>query len=114
MSAETNREYENRQAVNRMFRLFGAQEKEITPTMLRFDGYLEDKYSIKIVDDSHGYLTCTIRLRAKGTLVYRLRFKKKKKCGVVYNFMDAERLNRLYIEEELFPSLLLPLEGTTP
>lgn len=105
----TDKEWNNHQGLARVFRLFSAQEKEITPTMLRFDGYIDDPYSIKIVDESKGYLTCTIRLRKGGTLLYKVRFKKVKKQGVVYNFMDASRLNRLYIEDSVFASIRLPL-----
>jgi hypothetical protein len=109
MNCESNREYRDRVGIAKMFHLFDAQEKETTKTMLRFESGRDDKYSIRIVDESHGYLTCTIRLRVGGTLLYCLRFKKAKKQGVIYNFWDAVRLNRLYVEEELFPELLLPL-----
>jgi hypothetical protein len=110
MPYESNREYNNRVGVARLFRLFDAQEKETTPTMIRFESARDEKFSIRIIDDSHGYLTCNIRLRVGGTLLYRIRFKKENKKGVIYNFWDADRLNRLYVEEQLFPTLLLPLE----
>lgn len=107
--SEFEREQRNREGVASITRLFSAQEKEITPTMLRFDGFAEDAYSIKIVDDSYGYLTCTIRQRKGGAMLHKVKFKKVKKQGVVYNFMDASRLNRLYIEESIFADLRLPI-----
>ncbi len=101
-------DYEREQeGIKRITRLFSAQEKEIHDKMVKFDGFLEDPYSIKIIDDSYGWLTCNIRLRKSGTLCYTVRFQKKIKQGVVWNFMDASRLNRLYIHEDLFPDLIV-------
>jgi hypothetical protein len=106
----SNNEYRRQEQTRRFFRLLDAQDKEVTPTMLRFDAQDDAEYHIRIVDESHGFLTCLIRLRKSGTPLYRIRFQKKPKQGVVYNFAKADRLWRLYVEEAIFPDLLLPLE----
>jgi TATA-binding protein-associated factor Taf7 len=71
--------------------------------MLKFE---QEKYVLKITDESYGFLTMQIKQRPKGNELYTVRFLKKRPKGVVYNFHTADRLDRLYIEENIFHDLM--------
>jgi hypothetical protein len=100
----TDKDWVNHHALKRLDRMFDAQLKEETSTMLRFEDY---KYLLKIEDDSYGFMTISIKLRLKSQMqdLYRVRFKKKKPKGVIYFFKNAARLNYLYFEESIFDIL---------
>ena len=83
---------------------------ETTATMLCFD---DETHALRILQDSHGFLTVAVRERPAGTLLHTVRFRKWQ-CGqktapeAVYRFRDTGRLWSLAVE----PSAILPPDGT--
>jgi hypothetical protein len=53
-------------AIGRMLSMFKHQEREMTPTMLVFDGQCDAEYSIKIIEEKGGWITANVRLRVNG------------------------------------------------
>lgn len=91
---------EHRAMLAHMDRLFDAQQKELTPTMLRFE---HETHVIRIEEDSHGFLTCTVRARDKRVpgVDHRIRFDKRKHFdGVVWTFRSGDRLSELAFEPD--------------
>lgn len=84
------------------------QAAELTPTMLRFD---HDTHVIRIVNDSHGHLTVTVRERKPLAETLTFRFPKTRRAprnqrkplpcrAAVYTFKSANRLWDLAVEPE--------------
>lgn len=92
-------EQEEYEAVQNICRMFSAQNKELTPTMLQFDN---DTHVIKIIKESHGILTCTVRHRERKVagVDHTITFPKKNRQGVVWTFMSADRMNFLAFEPD--------------
>jgi hypothetical protein len=102
---ESNNEIRQREGAARMFRLFDAQQKELTPTMLRFE---HDAHVLRVDDDTYGGLTVQVRDRQSNALLHRVRFPRKPYrtgLAVVYNFRKADSLNRLAFEPDLLEAL---------
>lgn len=99
---ETNSERSRREGVASMLRMFDAQEKERTATMVDFG---HDTHVLRIEDDSYGYLTVRINLRRPSKLLHVIRFRKKPKLGVVYFFRNSDSLNDLSVEAALLSNL---------
>ena len=94
---ESNNEIRRREDLKRFLSMCQAQDKELTATMVTFD---HTTHSLRIEDDSYGFLTVRIRLRPRMTLLHVVRFRKKPRLGVVYTFYKADRLSELSIETE--------------
>ena len=94
---ESNNEIRRREDLKRFLSMCQAQDKELTATMVTFD---DTTHSLRIEDDSYGFLTVRIRLRPCMTLLHVVRFRKKPRLGVVYTFYKADRLSELSIEME--------------
>lgn len=102
---ESNNEIRQREGVARMFRLFDAQEKEMTPTMVTFE---HDTHVLRVEDDSYGGLTVHVRDRKTNAMLHRVRFPRKPYLtglAVVYNFRKVDSLWRLSFEPALIPGL---------
>lgn len=99
---ESNRDIERRQQLKRYLSMRAKLDKEITPTMVAF---VVNTYVLSIEDESYGHLTIRIRERRTGNQLHLVRFKKQPGLGVVYEFMKADRLSRLYIERAMLPGL---------
>lgn len=90
---------QERKAISNLCRMFKAQEKEITHTMLQFSN---DDHVIKIVKDAYGVLTCTVRHRERNTpgVDHTITFPKKNREGVVWAFMRGDRMSFLAFEHD--------------
>jgi len=96
LSTEEHRE-KSKQAVEQRAlasycRMLDALRKELTSAMLVFE---HEAHAIKVIGDSYGFLTCSVRDRATNALLHTVRFRKAPKLGVVYQFRDAGRMNLL-------------------
>jgi hypothetical protein len=91
-----------REGVAKVLRLFDAQDKERTPTMVHFD---HNTHVLRVEDDSHGFLTVRISLRLPAKVLHVIRFRKKPKLGVIYFFRKAGSLNDLSVESGLMGTL---------
>lgn len=100
------KEEARREGLRRMYALHRKQQAEMVPGMLEFS---HADYAIKIEEDRHGFLTCRIRDRANAKLLHRIRFKKKPRNGVVYNFLDGVRMSFLAFTPEKLAEIQLPL-----
>ncbi|QCO03402.1 hypothetical protein [Azospirillum argentinense] len=91
------------------------QEAERTSTMLRFD---HDTHVIRIINDSYGHLTVTVRERQPGAETLTFRFPKTRRIprnqrkprprrATVYTFKGAGRLWDLAVE----PGCAIPPAG---
>lgn len=78
-------------------RLFQAQSKEITHTMLQFT---DKDYVIKIVKEDDNYITCVIKDRETFETQHEIRFIKKNKEGVVWTFMKGRRMSFIAFEHD--------------
>lgn len=90
---------EEQKAIRNVCRMFSAQEKEITPTMLQFSN---DEHVIKIISEAKGFITCTVRHRERNTpgVDHTITFLKKNREGVVWTFMRADRMSFLAFEHD--------------
>lgn len=89
---EVEKEHQRLVGLHRHLALLKKQEQEMTPGMLEF---CHAQHSIKIEEDKGGFLTCRIRDRATQRLLHRVRFQKQPRHGVVYTFLDVQRLSFL-------------------
>lgn len=91
-----------REGVAKVLRLFDAQDKERTATMVHFD---HNTHVLRVEDDSHGFLTVRISSRLPAKVLHVIRFRKKPKLGVIYFFRKAGSLNDLSVESGLMGTL---------
>ena len=77
--------------------MYSQLEKEISPTMLRFD---HDDYVLRITEENQHNVTAYIRKRSNRRLIHTIKFKKKPGLGVVYAFRNAESFSFLAFEPE--------------
>lgn len=91
-------------AIANRSQMFALQRKELTQTMLEFH---HADYTLKVDEDSHGYMTCSIRSRTRPLPGpdYQIRFKKQNGLGVLWTFLNADRLSYLAVEHD-HPDLL--------
>jgi hypothetical protein len=108
---ESNNQVRQREGVARLCRLFDAQAKEMTATMVTFE---HDTHVLRVEDDTYGGLTVNVRERKTNAVLHRVRFPKKpfrSGLAVVYNFRKADSLWRLSVEPALLPVLTAAAEA---
>lgn len=92
-------EQERYEGVQHVLRMFDAQKKEMTPTMLQFHN---ETHVIRIISEYRGIMTCTVRHRERKEpgVELTIAFPKKNRLGVVWTFMRNDKLGFLAFEPE--------------
>lgn len=109
---EYEKELRNKKGIDSYFSMCAAQDREMTPDMVVYE---DNEYSIKIIDEKAGFLTCTIRSRKSQKLLHKVKFEKKPRLGVVYSFRDSSRLNLLAFSPTTLAKIeVLPASAGTP
>jgi hypothetical protein len=92
---DIEKERANREGLASLTRMYAAQDRERTGTMVSFD---DSTHCMKILDDSYGKLTVRIGSLKDGKAVHVVRFRKKPGMGVIYTFKSSVRLSDIAIE----------------